>query len=431
MLSVSLISYSALDFIMLTRQQIIKTIRNIHRRGEPLNITAVKRRHPEIIQAVYAVKPFWGWKQALNDAGIDCAKIKVELQKYINCALCDKPMRNLANHLIMKHGVKPDDYLKDYPDSELQSETLRSAKMIRNNRFLRHWEPVWSREYILDRLAEYHRQGYSMNYTKLCEVDTPLASVAYRYLGSGNCWGKALTAIGLDPRKLMREARRQCRRYSDKEAVMRGIKQRIRKGLRVNYSSLNKDPDTKQRDVGLLRSGIEFWGSWKNALKAAGVDMEEALKRKRKYQAQEDIINEIRARHKLKWPITFNKIMWGENRDCMLGIYGREYFGSWNNALKAAGFEPVDVYNQVRLCRCKYPNAKSVLKAINQRIKERRVLNYTGVAFGHDRDLRLILGAGRLFGSWNNALKAAGLDPSKIKQNARYRAARRRCRKKK
>ena len=45
-----------LDFIMLTRQQIVKTIRNLHRRKEPLNITAVKRRHPELIQAVYAGK---------------------------------------------------------------------------------------------------------------------------------------------------------------------------------------------------------------------------------------------------------------------------------------------------------------------------------------------------------------------------------------
>lgn len=123
---------------MLTRQQIIKTIRNIHRRGEPLNITAVKRSHPELIQAVYSVKPFWGWKQVLEDAGLDYAGIKVELQQYITCELCGKFFRNLATHLIMKHGIEPDEYLADYPDSDLQSEKLRAEKTIRKNRFLRH-----------------------------------------------------------------------------------------------------------------------------------------------------------------------------------------------------------------------------------------------------------------------------------------------------
>ena len=409
---------------MLSQQKIIKTIRNIHRRREPLNITAVKRSHPELIQAAYAARPFWGWKQALQDAGIDYAKIKVELQEYITCELCGKYFQNLGNHLILKHKIKPGEYLMDYPDSELQSEILRAAKTKSKNRFLHHWEPVWSREYILDRLAEYHRQGYSVNYIKLYDVDTPLTSVANRYFGGGNGWVKALIAIGLDPRQLTRKAYLQCRQYPDKRSVIQGIKQRVKKGLKINSSSLCKNSNAKQRDVGLLRSGMEYFGSWNNALKAAGLDSEaihQALKRKRKYQTRNEIINEIRARHKRKWPITFNKLIWGKHRDCMLGIYAKEYFGSWRKALTAAGFDPIDVYNQVRLRRCKYPDAKSVLEAINQRIKEERSLNYTGVAFGHDRDFPLLWGANRIFGSWNDTLKKAGLDPNKIKRDARSR----------
>lgn len=405
-------------------QQIIRKIQQLHHRGEPLNISAVKRSHPELIRTVYNARPFRGWKQALEDAGIGYRKIKISLQDTVACELCGKSFRNLGNHLILKHEVRPDEYLTDYPNAELQSETLRAEKMIKKNRFLRHWEPVWSREYILDRLAEYHRQGYSMNFSRLCEVDIPLTSIVCKYFGEGNCWAKALIAIGLDPRKLTREAYLQSRHYPDKEAVIQEIKQRVKKGWRINSLSLQKDPDAKLRDATLLNSGTDYFGSWDNALKATGVDPEElhqALKRKRKYRTQKDIINEIRARHKRKWPITFNKIVWGKNRDCMLGIYAKEYFGSWLEALKTAGFDPMDVYNQVRLRRCKYPDAKSVLKAINRRIEERRLLNYTGVAFGHDRDFPLVWGANRVFGSWNDALKKAGLDPNKIKHDARSR----------
>ncbi len=41
-------------------QQIIRKIQQLHRRGEPLNISAVKRSHPELIRAVYNAKPFRG-----------------------------------------------------------------------------------------------------------------------------------------------------------------------------------------------------------------------------------------------------------------------------------------------------------------------------------------------------------------------------------
>lgn len=404
---------------MLTRQQIINIIRRMHRRGEALNISAVKRSHPELIRAVYNARPFWGWKQALEDAGIGYRRIKISLQDTVECELCGKSFRHLGNHLILKHEVRPDEYLTDYPDAELLCETMRAAKKIGKNRFLRHWEPAWSREYILDRAAEFHRQGFPVHYIKMHDIDRRLTAAASYHLGE-NAWTNVLAAIGLDPRKLTMESYRQSRSYPDKAAVIQGIKQRLKKGVRVIPYSLIEG---KQRDVTLLIRAAEYFGSWANALQAAGLDLKAALKRKRirKYQTQNDIINEIRARHKRKWPITLIGTMRGKNRDCMLGAYAKEYFGPWGKALKAAGFDPIDVYNQVRLRRIKYPDAKSVLKAIKRRIKEKRSLNCTGVGFGHDRDFRLLLGANRLFGSWNNALKNAGLDPNKIKHDARVR----------
>ena len=86
----------------------------------------------------------------------------------------------------------------------------------------------------------------------------------------------------------------------------------------------------------------------------------QAAKPKRKYETREDVVREIRNRHKRRWAINHGDIYHGKYPDWTLGECAREYLGSWKNALKAAG-----------------------------------------------------------------------LDPSKVKQDARYRAARRRCRKKK
>jgi hypothetical protein len=44
-------------------------IRQLHARGEPLNISAVCRTHPELLQAVFEIKPFLGWLGAIRALG--------------------------------------------------------------------------------------------------------------------------------------------------------------------------------------------------------------------------------------------------------------------------------------------------------------------------------------------------------------------------
>lgn len=70
------------------KQRLIRQIQRLHVKREPLNVSPVKRNHPELIKAVYAMRPFWGWEQALKDAGICCGKINVELLDYCTCLIC-------------------------------------------------------------------------------------------------------------------------------------------------------------------------------------------------------------------------------------------------------------------------------------------------------------------------------------------------------
>ncbi|MDO9543414.1 MAG: hypothetical protein Q7J98_13995 [Kiritimatiellia bacterium] len=329
---------------MLTRQQIIKTIRSIHRQEEPLNITAVKRRHPELIQAVYAVKPFWGWKQALTDAGIDYRKIKIELLDYYDCDLCGKSCRNLANHLILKHHVRPDEYLMDYPEADLQSEQLRAGKMGPKTPPIRHWEPIWSREYVLDRIAEYHRQGYAMYIHKFRYTDVSLYLAARRFCGR---WREALLDVGIDPDELTRKAFFQRHYYPDKQSVIIGIQERQRKGWRLSRNALYGNGKGKKRpNTTLTIRGVEFFGSWGNALRAAGIDpgpVQMAGSKRLRYPSAEKVIREIRARMKHKWRVNHRTMYVGPHDDVSLVHAGYAYFGSWNNALKAAGLNPAKI----------------------------------------------------------------------------------------
>jgi hypothetical protein len=70
------------------RCALISEIKALHLRREPLNILAVKRRQPKLIQAVYRITPYLGWKQALAEAGLTYKDINVEYDDKVTCAIC-------------------------------------------------------------------------------------------------------------------------------------------------------------------------------------------------------------------------------------------------------------------------------------------------------------------------------------------------------
>jgi hypothetical protein len=176
------------------RNAILTRIQSLHQAGEPMNLSAVKRRHPDLLARVFAVRPFWGWKQALADAGIDYGQIRVELGETVRCELCGREMDFLGTHLPVRHGLTPAEYLARFPGADLSSDT-RLAKQRREGTSptLPHWEPFYTREYLLDRIAAYHRAGYPIGRGQLARFDIALTHRSYRM---GIDWNELLTELG-------------------------------------------------------------------------------------------------------------------------------------------------------------------------------------------------------------------------------------------
>ena len=149
------------DLFELTRQ-----VGVLYWRREPLNITAMKRRHPELLAAAFALSPFVGWKRLLDIAGIPYGKIRIELQDTVPCAICGARYLGLQVHLHRIHGVSAKTYLAEFPGSEISGERLRARFFVRTAKshlIMPHWERLWSKEYVLDRIAELHRHGVALN----------------------------------------------------------------------------------------------------------------------------------------------------------------------------------------------------------------------------------------------------------------------------
>ena len=184
-----------LPIVLSDRQAIIDRIRALHERDEPLNISAVKRRHPGLVESVYSFKPYWGWRQALRDADIDYADIRVDLSETCVCRVCGFQAGFLSFHLQDSHSLSAAAYRHAFPGAETTAESKRAATAVRRNRsIIPVWEPIWTWEYLCDRALAYHRQGHTMNPANMRRLDAPMMAYLIR---SEIPWTNVLRTIGV------------------------------------------------------------------------------------------------------------------------------------------------------------------------------------------------------------------------------------------
>lgn len=178
-----------------------------------------------------------------------------------------------------------------------------------------------------------------------------------------------------------------------KDKVIEEIIRRHRKKLPLDGASLRNNGDCK-----LLSGGTYVFGSWKKAIKAAGLDYNSITYAKIDYWNKKRIIAEIRGfartgvRLASKFVQTYHGDLYSAALDC---------FGLWGKAVEAAGLD----YDSIREKRKNYWNAKRVLAQIRRlaRTGFRLSQKSTEHEFGD-----LVAAARRHFGNWGNAVETAG-----------------------
>ncbi len=337
------------------RKSVIREIRQLHARREPLNISAVKRNHPDLIERVYAVRPFWGWKRALEDAGLDYSKINSELLDYIDCKICGKDLGALSYHLVSQHQITPEEYRQEYPGAAIVCETIRAAISRRKQRHrpvLQRWEDIWSPEYVLDRMAELHRRKFPLNFDWSKEHESALADKAIRDFGS---WDEALRRIGLDPARI-RLFRPTWRgkspwRHANKAAVIAELCRREKAKKAVSWKKIVRE----QFGPAFLLRATKLFGTWGAALDAAGLDPAGGAKSPWRRATKSAILEEIYRRRREGEPLRWKQVVsvqWGQS----LVNRAARFFGSWNDALRAIGLNrrPVEANGRTRRKRRLY-----------------------------------------------------------------------------
>jgi hypothetical protein len=190
-----------------------------------------------------------------------------------------------------------------------------------------------------------------------------------------------------------------------KEKIIDRIHALHAKGEDLSYNRMAR------RRQGLLAAANYHFGSWGEAVNAAGIDYANEVRRIPKWTRQSIIkaIQEARQRGEdLSWTsVTSNR----KHSALAYAAIRDNQFSSWDEALKAAGIEPGSVR------RYEAWDEQKILQQIKRRGKAGKALNSKAM---QDEDSKLFNAALNYFGGWDTALEAAGIDPASVYKRRRW-----------
>lgn len=417
------------------KKAIVREIRRLHSRREPLNITAVKRNRPKLIERVYAIRPFWGWKRALEDAGLSYDKINTELLDYVDCKICGKDFGSLPFHLVT-HNISPADYAREYPGAEMFCEEIR-AKFThsRAGRYKRsalpHWEAIWTPEYVQDRMAELHRRNFPLSFKWMAGHEKALTGHAISHFGS---WDEALRRVDLAPDRIRlakpnrrptppaviallkpgRGAGRRRSRLRNREDVIETLRQRASAGKSLSSYAISKEDKrlyyAVQKHIGNFEEVYRLFGVWKpRETEWARADKAAIIAELRRRKAASETLHSLKVRYTDHGSAFLNR--------------ATALFGNWTSALIAAGIEPPKgtrpewvpkgmkaAWARRGIIAWAQVNRTDILAELRRRKRASEPLR--GRQVRKERAGRALLRRAReLFGSWDDALLAACIEP--------------------
>lgn len=237
----------------------------------------------------------------------------------------------------------------------------------------------WSRKRIHEAIRQRIESGESMLLRDVLSDNSGLYAAAHKYAGG---WRSALEALGYDYRQFCRE-----RPKWSAQRVIRCILEREVSGLTMRAGDVLRD------DRNLLGAAERYFGSWRQSLRASGIDPE-AISRTREWTALK-VTQEIRRMGSQGAPLSC-KISQRTDTGLIAAAYA--IYGSWDNALLASGYDPASV-------RCRLPawTRSTIVRAIQDRADAGLPVNSSRMT-----PSSATIAAYRLFGSWDAALNAAG-----------------------
>lgn len=243
------------------KQKIIAIIRERFRAGKPLNSNHIQTKERLLYGA--ALKYFGGWRQAIVAAGLDYEQVRT--RKEVVAWTCDSIVAEIQRRYRAGLSMGGAAVYKEHPTLYVAAKRhfgtggwakarVRAGLSARDPKAQK-----WTKEKVIEELRRLDASGIALNVASMMITgNMQVYSGGIKRFGS---WPKSLAAAGIDPKK----ARTIRYWWWTKARVLRAIRSLAARGIRLSSK------DIQLRDSGLFAAAVKFFGSWSQAVEAAGI----------------------------------------------------------------------------------------------------------------------------------------------------------------
>ena len=173
----------------------------MHKAGEDLNYATIAQNQVALLRA--ATRYFGSWKAAVEEAGIGYEEIR-KYKTWTRERILDRirELNKKGEDLSWRHvSTVVDPQLAAAATKRKHFGSWRAAIEAAGLKYgdIRRYQE-WNEQAVINKLQQLHAQGKDLNAKSMEELDITLITAARRRFDS---WDKALTAAGLDYKKIV------------------------------------------------------------------------------------------------------------------------------------------------------------------------------------------------------------------------------------
>ena len=294
----------------------------------------------------------------------------VEGIDFVRCRICGDHRRVISGRHLSKHDTDRETYMQEY-DLTPDKLIAKDFRVIRSSRpgFYPHGKTDW-----IDAVKELHKQGESVFAGDLQDKYPYLYDQGEWIFGD---WDKALGAAGFDPDKMRLQG------SWDRQKIIKKLLDMKDRNLPLYARYMLKN------HTALFSSSRREFGSWNNALRAAGITKQIP---KKLYKGRLGTLRSLRDALETRHRATIPPVLKSQ---------AAYYFGSLRNALAALKKDE------------KLLSGWSKQKIITIILRMERAGESLSSSKARYETPALGSAARNYFGSWRNALQTAGIDPDR------------------
>ncbi len=362
--------------------EVLRALREMAAIGKPYNAAAVQKEPGGVALYRAAGRHFGTFDAAVEAAGLPISRVHAE-RWTAETLIALMRERHEAGQMNTPEALRLADESSYHAMLRIFGSVDKAA--IAAGLTPERKRKAWPREAVLAELRALAGRGIEMSASGIRAKNLGLYGACLRRFGTTE---KALEAAGVEA-SIRQHAPHTCDDVIAKIAAIG-----------------DRDGDLSATAVinehgGLYRAGQAVFGSWGAAVAAAGMSHRP---RKRDPLTKEFVTERLNALAETGVVMNANSV---RSKDDVLYGSMLRLFGSFDEAVRAAGLEPVRIYREW--------DHGSIVAAISDRHTAGLDLNMAALT---REDGGLLTAATDRFGSWDDAVRAAGIDPEEVSREA-------------